>query len=205
MTARRTTFGLTLAAWLLVACGPGGGGGSSPANSVSVGPLPSGTPAPNFSLTDQFGHPAQLSDFRGHVVLLSFIDGRCTTICPLTAELMAEAKQALGSQVPVQLVAINANPDFTSVSDVRRWSIRHRMLRTWRFLTGPIGELRAAWRSFGIQAKVVDGDVAHTAVIFLIDAHGGLRGAIPIAKRGGIEAEAQSIAQAVRNMPDSAM
>src|SRR5437899_1787983 len=58
--------------------------------------LPSGTPAPTFSLTDQFGHEEQLSDFRGRVVLLTFIDSRCTTICPLTAELMTKVEQAVG-------------------------------------------------------------------------------------------------------------
>src|SRR5207248_2312516 len=39
-------------------------------------------PAPNFTLTDQFRRPVSLSEFKGKVVLLAFIDSRCTTICP---------------------------------------------------------------------------------------------------------------------------
>jgi protein SCO1/2 len=134
------------------------------------------------------------------VVLLTFIDSHCTTICPLTAQLMTTTQQTLGSGYAVQLLAINANPDFTSVSDVRTWSSRHRMLHRWLFLTGPLTELKAVWGSYGIQAEFVQGDVAHTAVIFLIDATGKVRTLIPIAQRQGIDAEALSIARAARRV-----
>ncbi len=165
--------------------------------------LASGTPAPAFSLTDQFGRAQQLSDFRGHVVLLTFIDSHCTTVCPLTAELMTKTEQTLGPAHPVQLLAINANPDFTSVSDVRRWSIRHRMLRRWLFLTGPALDLRAAWSNYGIQDKVMKGDVAHTALIFLIDAKGDVRALFPIAARDSMGPEASYIARVVRTVATS--
>lgn len=195
---RARALGVLLLALLAPACGSGGPAGSTSASSRSLGPAASGSPAPSFTLTDQFGHPERLSDFRGRSVLLSFIDSHCTTICPLTAQLMTQAEETLGPAYPLQLLAINANPDFTSVSDVRAWSSEHRMLRRWLFLTGPAGELRAVWQSYGIQAKVVHGDVEHTAVIFLIDAEGRIRALFPIAEHGGIDAEALSIARAVR-------
>lgn len=172
----------------------------SPSSDSQQPALASGTPAPAFSLTDQFGRPRQLSDFRGHLVLLTFIDSHCTTICPLTAELMTKTEQTLGPTYPVQLLAINANPDFTSVSDVRRWSIRHRMLRRWSFLTGPALDLRAVWSNYGIQDKVVKGDVAHTALIFLIDAQGDVRALFPIAARDSMGHEASYIARVVRTV-----
>lgn len=162
--------------------------------------LASATPAPAFSLTDQFGRAQQLSDFRGHVVLLTFIDSHCTTVCPLTAELMLKTQQTLGPTHPVQLVAINANPEFASVSDVRRWSRRHRMLRRWLFLTGPALDLRAVWGSYGIQDKVVQGDVEHTALIFLIDAEGKVRALFPIAGHDSMDTEAATIAGVVRSL-----
>lgn len=188
--------GLVLLGLLLTACASTGNAVSTGVR-ASGGPA-SGTPAPSFSLTDQFGHPEELSDLRGRDVLLTFIDSHCTTLCPLTAELMTRTERALHSQVPIELVAINANPTFTSVSAVRRWSIRHDMLRRWLFLTGPVEDLRAVWNEYGIQAKVVQGDVVHTAVIFLIDSAGSIRGYFPIAQHRGIDAEASSIAQAIR-------
>lgn len=132
--------------------------------------------------------------------MLSFIDSHCATICPLTAELMTRTARTLGPRYPVQLLAINANPDFTSVSDVRSWSSRHRMLHRWLFLTAPLSELKTVWSSYGIQAEVVRGDVAHTAVIFLIDTAGRVRALVPIAQRGGIDAEVPAIVRAVRSV-----
>lgn len=41
--------------------------------------------APNFQLTDQNGSPVNLSDFRGNVVVLTFMDSKCQDTCPLTA------------------------------------------------------------------------------------------------------------------------
>jgi cytochrome oxidase Cu insertion factor (SCO1/SenC/PrrC family) len=195
---RRSLRGLIVLTLLLPACGSSG----NVANSAPTSP-PTGTVAPNFALIDQFGNPEKLSDFHGRLVMLTFIDSRCTTVCPLTAQLMSEAARDLGPNYAVQLVAINANPEFTSVSDVRRWSVRHRMLHRWLFLTGPVNKLKAVWERYGIQAKVVHGDVAHTAVIFLIDAVGQIEGAVPISKRNGIGSEAQSIARALRTVAES--
>jgi cytochrome oxidase Cu insertion factor (SCO1/SenC/PrrC family) len=38
-----------------------------------------GNLAPDFTLSDQFGHPVTLSSKRGHEVVLAFIDARCKT------------------------------------------------------------------------------------------------------------------------------
>lgn len=196
---RGAAIRLVLVALVLQACASGGQHDGSATSSQQ----PS-TPAPDFSLTDQFGHPEQLSKFRGHLVLLTFIDSRCTTLCPLTSELMTKTQDALGHEYSLQLLAVNANPVFASVSDVRSWSIEHRMLRRWLFLTGPVQDLRAVWRSYAIQANVIHGDVEHTAAILLIDPRGRIRALFPIAaKPGGIDAEARSLAQAVRAVAQS--
>lgn len=137
------------------------------------------------------------------MVLLTFIDSHCTTVCPLTAELMLKTEEMLGPEYPIRLLAINANPDFTSTSDVRRWSIRHRMLRRWLFLTGPALVLRAVWSNYGIQDKVLRGDVEHTALIFLIDAKGEVRALFPIAAQDSMSAEASYIARVVRTVAAS--
>src|SRR5579863_8763926 len=52
--------------------------------------------APDFKLVNQFGQPMSLSQFRGKVVMLSFEDSECTTVCPLTTQAMLQAKQLLG-------------------------------------------------------------------------------------------------------------
>src|SRR5438874_13789831 len=70
---------------------------TNPAN-YPIGGFPmTGNMAPDFTLTDQFGHPVTLSSLRGHEVVLAFIDARCKTLCPLTAQIMYDAKVRLGS------------------------------------------------------------------------------------------------------------
>src|SRR6266446_9814022 len=67
------------------------------ANEAIGGFLMAGNPAPDFKLTDQFGHSVTLSSLRGREVVLAFIDSRCKTLCPLTAQIMYDARVALGA------------------------------------------------------------------------------------------------------------
>src|SRR5215471_6322875 len=85
---------------------------TNPAN-YPIGGFPmTGNLAPDFTLTDQFGHPVTLSSLRGHEVVLAFIDSRCKTLCPLTSTIMYNAKAQLATPIAskIQLIAVNANP-----------------------------------------------------------------------------------------------
>src|ERR1700694_342139 len=87
----------------------------------AIGGFPmTGSPAPDFKLTEQFGQSVTLSSLRGQEVVLGFIDSRCRTICPLTAEIMSNARKQLGSSTAsrIVLVAVNANPAATSIAAV---------------------------------------------------------------------------------------
>jgi cytochrome oxidase Cu insertion factor (SCO1/SenC/PrrC family) len=129
--------------------------------------------APDVSLVNQFGQPMSLSQFRGKVVMLSFEDSECTTICPLTTQSMVEAKQLLGAAGDkVQLLGIDANPDATSVPDVLSYSRVHGMVNQWDFLTGSLTKLKAAWRAYDIAVQIEAGDIDHTPALFVIDQQG---------------------------------
>ena len=129
--------------------------------------------APSFTLTDQFGKRVSLRALRGRVVVLSFNDPKCTTICPLTTTALLRAKKLLGpAGSQVALVGIGANPDATQVKWVRAYSEAHAMLHKWRFLTGSLPELRRVWRVYGIEAAVMNGSVDHTPATFVIDRNG---------------------------------
>src|SRR5436190_18419598 len=82
---------------------------TNPAN-YAIGGFPmTGNLAPDFTLTDQFGHSVALTSLRGHEVVLAFIDSRCKTICTLTAQIMYDARVRLGAEASsqVELVAVN--------------------------------------------------------------------------------------------------
>ncbi|HZD67928.1 MAG TPA: SCO family protein [Actinomycetes bacterium] len=157
--------------------------------------------APDFGLVDQFGQRHRLSDFRGKVVLLTFIDSDCTTICPITGALLRRTQDLLGQEASgMQLLAVNVNPQHTRVKDVLDWSRDHEMTHRWLFLTGPVSQLRPVWQSYGIDIKMVHGDVEHTAMVFGIDPGGQEQTAFPIATKSGIASEASSLAQVVRTL-----
>jgi cytochrome oxidase Cu insertion factor (SCO1/SenC/PrrC family)/thiol-disulfide isomerase/thioredoxin len=132
-------------------------------------------PAPDFSLTDQFGARVSLSSFRGKVVILAFNDSECTTICPLTTTAMVDAKAMLGSAGSrVQLLGIDANPTATSIADVRSYSELHGMVRQWHFLTGSLSQLKQVWKAYKIDVAIEQGQIDHTPALFVIGPGGRL-------------------------------
>jgi cytochrome oxidase Cu insertion factor (SCO1/SenC/PrrC family) len=129
--------------------------------------------APGFTLTDQFGKRVSLRSLRGKVVVLSFNDPACTTICPLTTTALLQAKKLLGpAAAQVELLGIGANPEKTQVKWVRAYSRVHGMLHKWRFLTGSLPELKRVWRAYGIEAAVVNGAIDHTPATYVIGPDG---------------------------------
>jgi len=142
----------------------------------AIGGFPiTGNLAPDFTLTDQFGHSVTLSSLRGHEVVLAFIDSRCKSLCPLTATIMYDAKVRLGASAAsrVELVAVNANPAATSVAVVQAWSIAHGMLHQWVFLTGTRQRLQSVYHLYNVYVQVgSDGEVEHDPKTFIIDAQG---------------------------------
>ncbi|HYB15197.1 MAG TPA: SCO family protein [Streptosporangiaceae bacterium] len=183
---------LTAAAALTVLTGivglAGCGTSASSATGMQVGPESSaaemnpnldlgsslgGQSAPDIALLNQFGQPMSLSQFRGKVVVLSFQDSECTTVCPLTAQSMLEAKQMLGpAGSQVQLLGVDANPDATSVADVLAYSRAHGLVNQWDFLTGSPAQLKAAWSAYHIAVEIEQGQIDHTPALFVIDQRG---------------------------------
>lgn len=148
---------------------------AQPANGAMLGFPMKGDMAPDFNLVDQFGHPVTLSSLRGQEVVLAFIDSRCTSLCPLTANIMYDARVQLGASAAsrVKLIAINANPAATSVAAVQAWSINHGMLHQWQFLTGTPQQLQAVYQQFGVYAQVdASGKDTHDPAMYIIDAGG---------------------------------
>src|ERR1700683_5168702 len=130
-------------------------------------------PAPDITLVNQFGQPMSLSQFRGKVVMLSFEDSECTTVCPLTTTSMLEAKQLLGhARNQVQLLGGDANPTATSVADVLAYSRVHGMVNQWDFLTGSSAQLKAVWNAYHIAVQIEQGQIDHTPALFVIDQRG---------------------------------
>jgi len=159
-----------------------GGSGMSAANqaamqnpNLDLGSSLDGGRAPDIKLVNQFGQPMSLSQFRGRVVILAFSDSECTTVCPLTTQSMVIAKELLGKAGDsVQLLGVDANPTATTVSDVMAYSRAHAMVNQWDFLTGSSAQLKAVWKAYNIQVAIEQGQIDHTAALYVINQQGTL-------------------------------
>jgi cytochrome oxidase Cu insertion factor (SCO1/SenC/PrrC family) len=153
----------------------GSGSGMAAVNNpaLDTGSSLGGQPAPDIRLVNQFGQHMALSQFRGKVVILSFVDSQCTTVCPLTTASMLEAKQLLGAAGrQVQLLGVDANPKAISRPDVMAYSRAHGMVNQWDFLTGSLAQLEAVWRAYHIAVQIQRGMIDHTPALFVIDQYG---------------------------------
>jgi len=137
--------------------------------------------APDFRLMDQNGSDVRLSDFQGKVVVLTFMDSRCTDTCPLTAIHFRETYRQLDKYESDQIVllGVNVNVEASTVSDVlettRAWHLDE--IPAWHFLTGGRESLEPVWKDYGVSAAPnPDGhSIMHTPGTFLIDSLGQKR------------------------------
>jgi cytochrome oxidase Cu insertion factor (SCO1/SenC/PrrC family) len=135
------------------------------------------SPAPNFTLTGQDGREVSLASLRGKVVLLTFLDPVCTTDCPIIAAEMRAADTILGSKESgAELVAVVANPTYTSLAYTRAFDVQEELntVPNWLFLTGTVNQLAAVWHHYGIEVEDLPAGAmaAHNDIAFVISAHG---------------------------------
>jgi len=137
--------------------------------------------ASGFQLTDQNGSLISLSDFRGKVVVLTFMDSKCTDTCPLTAADFREAYRQLNQDEAKQVVflGVNVNVEANTVADVLETTHAWRLdeIPSWHFLTGSRDALEPVWKDYGVSAAHnPDGhSIMHTPGVFLIDQSGQRR------------------------------
>ena len=137
--------------------------------------------APDFRLMDQNGTFVSLSDFRGKVVVLTFMDSKCKDTCPITGAHFRKAYKQLNQNEASQVVflGVNVNVKANAVADVLETTHAWHMdeIPSWHFLTGEAEALELAWKDYGITVQPLpDGsEIMHTPGTFLIDPSGQKR------------------------------
>jgi protein SCO1/2 len=143
-------------------------------NDLMVGKAPVGAP---FTLTDQNGRRASLSDFRGKVVLLYFGYIFCPDVCPTDLAVIAAAIDSLGkSGDQVQPLFVTLDPARDTRERLRHYAAAfHPRLVA---LTGSEDEIRAvatAYKVFFEKVKppgMATYAIDHSAYTFLLDRGG---------------------------------
>lgn len=142
-----------------------------------------GKPAPDFTLTNQSGAIVKLNQFRGKLVLLSFVYTRCVDVCPLITANLARVQRDLMARgwwgTDVVFVSVTTDPAHDTPAALRSYARRYQAdLRAWYFLTGSPRALQAVYAAYGILVRPAHkGLQEHAAPTFVIDRRGIVLGA----------------------------
>ncbi len=142
-------------------------------------------PAPDFTLTDQYGRPFRLSDQKGRVVLLFFGYTNCPDVCPTTLSVWQQVETQLGKDAEkVRFVLITADPERDTPDRLREHLARFSP--NFIGLTGTPQELAPVYEAYHAYVeKDAEGETAagylvnHTAATFVVDPQGRWRLTIP--------------------------
>jgi len=133
-----------------------------------------GVPAPAFRLTDQFGKPVSLAQFRGKPVVLTFLYTHCPDVCPLIAEQLHSVMLDLGQEAQhVGVLVISVEPTRDTIAAALAFSQAHHMTTYWQFLVGTQAQLSPVWTAYAIGAQQETTTVSmHTTALYVIDKQG---------------------------------
>jgi cytochrome oxidase Cu insertion factor (SCO1/SenC/PrrC family) len=136
--------------------------------------------APDFALRDQTGAPISLRANRGRIVILTFIDPVCTTLCPLEAKTLDRVEQQLSGAHPPAVVSVSVNPWGDAGryfrADARKW----RLGPSWRWAVGSRAQLARVWKAYAIAVRIrrfravgiTTHRIDHTEAAYVIDGRG---------------------------------
>jgi protein SCO1 len=138
-----------------------------------------GESVPDFALTDQNGRAVRLKDFRGKVVLLTFIYTRCPlpNFCPLMSKNFASLQERLEKEFPdkFQLLSVSIDPQFDRPEILKQYAARYtKNDSTWTFGTGTAEQSDAVGALFGLVQERAGGLINHDLRTVLIGPDGRL-------------------------------
>jgi protein SCO1 len=153
-----------------------GGGVASAAEEAGDSLAASGDVAPDFALVDQDAQPISLAALRGKPVLLDFIFTHCPGPCPILTGIHAQVREGLSEseRARVHFVSITLDPARDNPPTLRAYASARKIdTRGWSFATGPVADVDAVVRAYGVgAARTPSGEIEHTIATFLIDADG---------------------------------
>ena len=138
---------------------------------------PKGVPPKDFGLRDQDGRLASLADYRGRVVVLTFLYSTCKDTCPILADQVRGALDDLGRAAPPAL-AVSVDPAGDTPERARRFLLERRLTGRMRFLLGAKAQLEPVWRAYAVQPQ--SEEFEHSAYVLLIDKAGRQRIGFPV-------------------------
>ena len=135
----------------------------------------------DFQLVNHEGQAVRLSDFRGKVVVVSYIFTRCPmpSMCPLVTSKMKQVQAAVSETLKdrVVFVSISFDPVYDTPEVLKEYGRQYDVdFSNWQFLTGDDTEIQAAAQDVNvIYEDMGDGNFTHNMKTVLIGPDGTVR------------------------------
>lgn len=184
---RPSALGVLALAVLLAAgpgCAPGGQAAREAPRAASPDTSRAGEALPSlfeldFALTDSDGALRHLSDLRGGPFVASMIYTHCTSVCPRTTADLQALDRALpeAERRGVRFVLFSLDPARDTPEAMRRFAADHHLDRSrWTLLAAGEEDMRTLAAVLGVRMRPDGGgEIAHSAVIAVVDAEGVVR------------------------------
>src|SRR4051794_36774360 len=140
----------------------------APASPFDGALLPPHVRAPNFALRDQDGRRVTMKQYRGKVVVVTFLYSHCKTECPVQAQQIKGALDDLGHDVPA--LSVSVDPPGDKPKSVKHFNAKMGVTGRLRWVLGSEGQLQRLWKGFAIIPQSRQQE--HMARIVLIDRKG---------------------------------
>lgn len=145
-----------------------------------VEPKP-GDEVPDFKLIDQNGKRFGFHQYRGRIVVLTFIYTRCPLpdYCPLMTDNFVQIEKALKSSpesnAGIQLLSVTLDPDYDTPKVLREYAAAHSSgSDRWDYATGTKDEVKQIATYFGMQYWAEGDQIVHGLRTAIVGADGKL-------------------------------
>jgi protein SCO1/2 len=169
--------------------------------------LPSLWSPPAFALTDQRGGVVTSEALRGRPYIADFIFTQCTSACPILTAKMVMLQRRL-SDADVRFVSFSVDPVHDTRDSLAIYATHwNAMEPRWSLLSTSHESLRQVAAGFRVMAEATqdpDSPILHSALFFLVDGDGAVRGVYPSTDDRALEAllkDARSLARAPASAP----
>lgn len=156
-------------------------------------------------LVESDGHRLALADLRGRTIVAAMLYTSCRTVCPRVTEDMKTIEHQVpgGERDAVTFVMFSLDPGRDTPAALQRFAADHQLDRArWRLFAASNEGVRTLAAALGIKyAREASGDIAHSAMIFVIDRAGVVRH-----RQVGLSAGAAGVVTAIAAavaMPDA--